>query len=244
VDGIDKDVGMTQRTLLSRLLSPAGFGLTLLLFLLPFVALSCDTAEGPVHATFTGVDMLVGGEPDITGPLPLSPEDEEVLFSLINVEVDTEPWAVIAVIVIFAGMVWAVIRERLARHAGGTGLAVLAVAALVAAELSSISKLDEVRDTKLADLAGSEVAGSSQPRIGFWLVVATLGALAVGNAIALARAWRDPGRGGGSAGRAGPIAAANASSNAAVWSARPAQDGPHVEPTGPDEPDEPPARPD
>ncbi len=65
-----------------------------------------------MHATFTGVDMLVGGEPDITGPLPLSAEDEQVLFSMINVAVDTEPWAVIAAIVIFAGMVWGVVRER------------------------------------------------------------------------------------------------------------------------------------
>ncbi len=183
---------MTQRTLLSRLLSPAGFGLTLLLFLLPFVSSSCDTTEGPVHATFTGVDMLVGGEPDITGPLPLSAEDERVLFSMINLEVDTQPWAVIAVIVIFAGMVWGVVRERLARHAGGTGLAVLAIALLVAAELSSISKLKDVRATRIADLAGTELTGPTQPRVGFWLAVATLALLVAGNALALGRAWRDP----------------------------------------------------
>ncbi len=185
---------MTQRTLLSRLLSPAGFGLTLLLFLLPFVSSSCDTAEGPVHATFTGVDMLVGGEPDITGPLPLSAEDEQMLFSLINVAVDTEPWAVIAAIVIFVGMVWGVVRERLARYAGATGLAVLAIALLVAAELNSISKLKDVRSTRIADLAGGQLTGPTQPRIGFWLAVATLAVLAAGNAIALGRAWRDPGR--------------------------------------------------
>ena len=32
---------MNQRTLLDRLLSPAGFGLVLLLFLLPFATVSC-----------------------------------------------------------------------------------------------------------------------------------------------------------------------------------------------------------
>ena len=58
---------MNQRTLLDRLLSPAGFGLVLLFFLLPFVTVSCGVDNDKISANFTGVDLLVGGPPDITG---------------------------------------------------------------------------------------------------------------------------------------------------------------------------------
>ena len=65
---------MNPRTLIDRLLSPAGFGFVLLLFLLPFLTVSCGVNPGEASAnveqsfSFTGVDLLVGGAPDITGP--------------------------------------------------------------------------------------------------------------------------------------------------------------------------------
>jgi len=43
---------MNQRTLLGRLLSPAGFGLVLIFFLLPFTTVSCGSATEKAEATF------------------------------------------------------------------------------------------------------------------------------------------------------------------------------------------------
>ncbi len=59
---------MNQRTLIDRLLSPAGFGLVLLLFLIPFATVSCGVGDERVDATFTGLDLVVGGNPSISGP--------------------------------------------------------------------------------------------------------------------------------------------------------------------------------
>src|SRR5574338_644746 len=61
---------MTSRTLLERLASPAGFAVALLLFLLPFLTVSCEASSDStpvrVDATFTGIDLLVGGSPDLS----------------------------------------------------------------------------------------------------------------------------------------------------------------------------------
>ena len=54
---------MNQPTLLGKLLSPAGFGLVVLMFFLPFVAVSCGTDPHRVTATFNGLDMVTGNGP-------------------------------------------------------------------------------------------------------------------------------------------------------------------------------------
>src|SRR5574342_207785 len=121
---------MDQRPWAGKLLSPAGFGLVLLLFLLPFVAISCQGGSGTATATFTGMDMVVGGAPDysVTG---VPPEDTEPITELFADQYDVEPLAVIAACALLTGMATALIRKRRTRHAAGMGLAVLAGALLV-----------------------------------------------------------------------------------------------------------------
>src|SRR5689334_8394624 len=53
--------------LLPRLISPAGFLLALVFFLLPFAAVSCEVpGAGSVEASYTGVDLITNGEPTTT----------------------------------------------------------------------------------------------------------------------------------------------------------------------------------
>jgi len=181
---------MTQRTLLTRLLSPAGFGLVLLFFLLPFVAISCDTSAGAVEATFTGTDMLIGGDPHITGPEELTGAEERDVVALFGGDIDTEPWAIMAALAIIVGMTFGLVRGRLARHAGGAGLAGLAIALLIAAELHSIGRLEDLRSSSIRGALDAPPEGTTSPRYGFWLAMTTLALLCVGQGVALARAWR------------------------------------------------------
>src|SRR5689334_22022375 len=56
-----------MKVLLPRLISPAGFLLALAFFLLPFAAVSCEVPSvGSVEASYTGVDLITGGDPSTT----------------------------------------------------------------------------------------------------------------------------------------------------------------------------------
>ena len=116
---------MNERTLTGRLLSPAGFGLVLIFCLLPFLTVSCGTAGETITSTFTGVDMVIGGEPDITGPgIDAGAEDE--LRALVTDKLDLEPLALLAVLVLFAGMGVSLVRDQRLRHGLATAIAVAA----------------------------------------------------------------------------------------------------------------------
>jgi hypothetical protein len=183
---------MASRTLLSRLLSPAGFGLVLLFFLLPFVAISCTTPGGSVKASFTGTDMIVGGKPEISGP-GIGPKDQDSLHALMapaEKKITTEGLAIATAVVIFVGMLAGLFPERLGRHAMGSGLAALAIALLVWAELRSIDRLQAFRATSAGGMLEAPPAGRTAPEYGFWLATVALGLLLLGHGVALVRAWR------------------------------------------------------
>ncbi len=178
---------MNQTTLLGKLLSPAGFGLVLLLFFLPFVAVSCGPADQQVTATFSGLDMITGAAPAYSGP-DVRPEDAANLNVLFSNQYDSEPLAVLAAAVVLGAMATAFIRTRRTRHVAGISLAVLGAALLLAAELRSISRLNHIT---LPDDDGLGVTQLSPvttwPRVGFYLAAAVLVALAVGHTVALLR---------------------------------------------------------
>jgi hypothetical protein len=162
---------MDNRTLLRRLISPAGFAVVLLLFFLPFVTVSCGN-ETTLDATFTGIDMAGGGEPDLTGVVGGSPIDEDLereLFALFADDIDLQPLAVLAALAVLIGMASALLPDRRARHASATVLAVLAGTLLTAAIVGVRGRVDEALQAKASLLGEAVVPTAIQARYGFWL---------------------------------------------------------------------------
>src|SRR5688500_10135773 len=141
------------RTLIARLLSPTGFVLILVLFGFPFLAASCVAPQGDFEfsATFTGVDLLVGGKPDLVASEDVPTEEQ---FAL---PLPVQPLAVVAVIAILAGAASTLLRERVLRHAAGLGLAVLAVGTLAAAEMQALGDLVDEYGPLVADMVDAQV---------------------------------------------------------------------------------------
>lgn len=180
---------MNQRTLLGRLLSPAGFGLVLLLFLLPFATVSCSAESEHINATFTGLDFVIGGEPTITG----TNVDEDVAPELAATFIDfydAEPLAIIAAVLLLAGMAAALIRQRKPRAlVSATIAAVVVVLLAVAIFIRAPSKVNEAMEWVRAQ-AGLDrpIDASTSPTVGFWLAIVLLVALAAWQGFEAARA--------------------------------------------------------
>jgi hypothetical protein len=176
------------RTLLSRLLSPTGFVLIVLLFGLPFVAASCEAPQGDFEfsATFTGVDLVAGGRPDLVSSVDDASEQR------FDVPIPVQPLAIIALVAILAGAGSALLRHRQIRHAAGLGLAVLAAGTLAGAEVQALGDLVDTYRPIVTDVVNAQISGTEfvHSRVGFWLAFYALVALAVGHAVALLRAWR------------------------------------------------------
>jgi hypothetical protein len=176
------------RTLIARLLSPTGFVLTLILFGFPFLAASCEAPQGDFEfsATFTGVDLLVGGKPDLVASV------DEPGAEQFDLPLPVQPLAIVAVVAILAAAASALLRQRLLRHAAGLGLAVLAVGTLAAAEMRALGDLIDEYGPLVADVVDAEVPASEyiHTQWGFWVAFYALTAMAMAHAVALLLAWR------------------------------------------------------
>jgi hypothetical protein len=178
---------MNQPTLLGKLLSPAGFGVVLLMFFLPFVAVSCGTDPNHrVTATFTGMDMITAGAPSISGP-DVTADDQASLSGAFADQYDNEPLAILAAAVILGAMGTVLLRDWRTRHATAAVLAVVSAGLLAAAEIRSIGRLNHIQlhggDGSVTDLNPV----SAWPRIGFYLAIGVLVCLVVGHAVTLFR---------------------------------------------------------
>jgi hypothetical protein len=170
--------------------SPAGFGLVLILFLLPFVTVSCGDSTGTVEATFSGLNMAIGGSPHVTSPDP-DPESSKQLAALIVEQIDLEPLALLAAFALLAGMAVAVVRPTRIRYGAAAGLAVAAAALMVGA----ITRVPGHVDQFLKKMGGAEgmpegLTTGTHTRYGFWLALIALVGLAAGNGFALLRSQR------------------------------------------------------
>ncbi|MGE5826854.1 MAG: hypothetical protein ACM30G_00620 [Micromonosporaceae bacterium] len=180
---------MARSPLLTRLLSPAGFGLVLMLLLLPFLAVACDVTTPDERlsfsATFTGWDLVVGGSPTVRSTV----EDERLTEA--GEPIDAEPFAIATVVVLVAGAAAALLRSPLARITAGAGTGVLGAALLFATEVQARSTVQDLVRTQLGDLGpGLSPADLVRTRYGFWLALLAVLGVALGNAIALSRALR------------------------------------------------------
>lgn len=174
---------MNQRTLLNRLLSPAGFGLVLIAFLLPFVTVSCGEGREHVDATLSGVDLALGSMPEVSSP-DNDPETAEAMAELWVSASDLEPLALLAACAVIAGMIVGVVRQRRLRFGSAAILAVLAIGLLAGA----LARVPSQARAFLASVGGDDGLPDAPPTIslqwGTWVVLVLLLGLVVGNTIA------------------------------------------------------------
>ena len=198
---------MTSQSLVDRLLSPAGFGLVLLMFLLPFVTVSCSTevvddpaagsslvAGGPVtlDVDFTGVDLLTGASPDISLTAPMADgtpqtvllpdEDAAELERQFGAYHPVQPLVVIAAVVLFAGMVLTLVlplRRSVPIGAAGALAAIVLLTVQVAAVSPRLASRAYAEQADAEALAGLDVTMRTVPSFGFYSAVAVLLAVLV-----------------------------------------------------------------
>lgn len=179
---------MAPRSLVDRLLSPAGFGLALLLFLLPFATVSCGSTDEQspftVDYTFTGLDLVIGGAPEIDGVLP---DDDGSPMVVAGATDDAgfaqqfgqpvQPLAVVAALTLLVGMIAAFAAPVALR---GRASAAAAIGAIVLLLVEVLAILPGRAASELArTLPDPDLTTHTRPAIGFYLTIAVAGALVV-----------------------------------------------------------------
>ena len=182
----------------TRILSPAGFLLALLLFLLlPFVSVSCEAPMiGSAEASYNGATLIGNGKPsvDSTG---LMADQSGPLKSVQSGDDDTPATdvsvlAIISAVLIAAGAATALLPRARVRFLSAGVVALLAGAGLVTLQLITRSHLSSsLREAAGKDLnelpeelnfmKGIRLEDLVHTKIGFWLAIIVLGALAAGN---------------------------------------------------------------
>jgi hypothetical protein len=180
--------------LLSRLVSPAGFGLVLLLFfLLPFLSVSCSVPDaGEVGLTYQGSDLVFAqqGTPEVPeeltpllGEVPAAGDDQSLGGGV-------QILAIVVVVLAALGVCTALIPRLRPRMLGGAAVAGATLVTVVVTMVVAQSSLFDA----VVGLAKESGAAENRPgmpnaealteeaihsEIGFWLVVVILVAIAV-----------------------------------------------------------------
>lgn len=174
--------------LLSRVVSPAGFGLVLVLFfLMPFLSVSCDVpGMGTAGASYTGAHLVTNDTPEWEAPKDLdellgTQESRDDVQAPAGVRILAIVLAVLAAAGVAASFI-PQLRRRLYSSAAlaGTALAVAIVTVIVA-----LGNLRAVLLPQLRDIAkGTTTAPGNDPEsivddllhteAGFWLVAIVL----------------------------------------------------------------------
>lgn len=184
---------------LSRVASPAGFGLVLLLFfLLPFVSVSCDVpGYGEAGVDYTGSHLVSGADPSPTVPDELqdlgSGSDSQDTLDEPPPDPGVQVLAIALAALAAIGVLTVLIPQVKARLFGATAVGgatlVLAVVTMVVAQsnLESVM-LDSARDTGASEVEAGlprltdAVAEMIHTELGFWLIVVVLGLIVLGTA--------------------------------------------------------------
>lgn len=173
-------------------LSSLAFAVAALLFALPFAALNRETEHSRMAVTWTGWSLTVGGAAQVHLETLLWDSDrnqdvmQEVPTEALLIDPDEstylsgQPLFMVAALGVLAGV--------LARILAGvrSRLMVSAVAAVVATGALALGLRGVLRRVDPPHIE----AVSAVPGVGFWLVVAILALLGVGNAVAAYRLWR------------------------------------------------------
>ena len=168
---------MNDRTLINRLLSPAGFGLVLIFFLMPFFTVSCGVDEkSQVKTTFTGLTLVTGSQPRVEDQ---PPDQAAKLLAVFPSSFYPEVLVVLAALAVIAGIAVGFLRAATIRHGASLSLAVFAVGLLVVEIRHTPSRVvDALATLYNPDNPGPPLEWSVHPRYGFWLAVGVLVLLA------------------------------------------------------------------
>jgi hypothetical protein len=176
-----------------RLISPAGFLLSLICFAFPFLAVSCEPPERSLHTTaeYIGWDFVFGGQPDLAGPgadrFAGIKDDRDMTDSM---RADPQPAAILAFVVIAGGVTLAFAPRPQTRSAAALSAGVLASLLLVTNQITvhnrAVSELTEPGSR----FARARVFDVTPPRYGFWLALTFLLAVAGYNAYEIVQARR------------------------------------------------------
>jgi hypothetical protein len=187
---------MSRNTLISRLLTPAGFATALALFLLPFLTFSCAAPTTPsedfpfptdfeMSATFTAADLILDGDPTIEVRqagvvIPLDPSDIPGGSGEPAEEREPVPAKIRApmigsAVVLLLGVLLALIPSHAVRKLVAVPAALVTAGALAYVIYFAAPDLLDDPDTQLApeDAAAGLVVGSA-PAVGFWAIIAVL----------------------------------------------------------------------
>jgi hypothetical protein len=182
----------------SRLVSPAGFALVLLLFLfLPFLSVSCEVpGMGSIGADYTGVGLATGADPAVDIPQDLQDMANELPGSSTSSEPPPDPGvqvlAIITGVVMLAGVALPFVplfRRRMRERLFGTAAVafvagVLVVVTQVVAQSNLTSQLkndaqglsqDQVSMPDLNSVADQLI----HTEVGFWLSLVGLALIAL-----------------------------------------------------------------
>jgi len=174
---------------LSRLVSPAGFGLVLLLFfLLPFVSVSCDVpGVGEAGVSYKGSHLVSGAEPTAMVPGDL----KELLGEATGANTDDQPdpdvrlLAIVVAALAAVGVLTVLIPQLKARLFGGAAVAgatlVMTIVTMVVAQSNletavlAVAKETGAAETSPGMPTADDLADQMiHTEIGFWLVVVIL----------------------------------------------------------------------
>lgn len=189
-----------MKLLLPRLISPAGFLLALVFFLLPFAAISCEVpGVGSVEASYTGVELITNGVPSTTTTGEFTSSDASPAKKDEPTPTpDVQVLAIITAVLLAAGVVATAvpgIRARLRGWWGIAGLAVLGAALLITTEIvgtanlksalvDAVNKSNQQAADPNFNITMTDTVASSMvnTRIGFWLSLLALVAVLVATA--------------------------------------------------------------
>jgi hypothetical protein len=185
-----------------KLLSPAGFVLVGLLFLLPFVTASCDSRDVPLSESFTGVNLGTHQPPQV----------DPVLRAEANIELTGTAagragtvrlprpvpveWTVVAAFgAVVIGALTALARRPWTRAVSGVAAAGVAGILLTGGAIHAREVIYHQVPVDVAPLAADVTSGSVVGfqvylDYGFWLVIGVLAVLVAGNATHLVRLAR------------------------------------------------------
>jgi hypothetical protein len=174
-------------TLLQRLVSPAGFALALLFFLLPFAAVSCEAPGlGAIDVTYTGFDYATGGDPDVETVGDFGREAGDPVQDNENPpKPGVQPLTLVLLVVLLCGLAatflpTARLRLQVSVVAAALGAAMLVVTQIVATANLESSLIDTARDVGSSPgeepftLTESIADDMVDTRIGFWLALVAL----------------------------------------------------------------------
>jgi hypothetical protein len=180
---------------IGRWFSPTTLVLAGLCFVLPFVSVACDTPGGYGRAapgattTYNGIDLAIGGEPDVAPPnkvrpMPAGADDRLWL-----------PAATVVLLLIVTGTVLAIaISDRRVRRASLAALAGVAATALLVNQALAEAELAVRVGEQLTEPlpAGKSARDYVKTGPGFVLALVLLLSVAVANAVGWVRARPRP----------------------------------------------------